>query len=56
MHNSEFMGADDYQALADYLPETVLQIAGVAGWEATARLINDFGGSQFPVGRGKRER
>jgi hypothetical protein len=55
MHNSEFMAADDYQALADYLPETVLQIAGVAGWEATAKLINDFGGSQFPVGRGKRE-
>lgn len=44
----------DYAQLQEYLPESVTQIAELIGWEATGRLINHFGGVDFPVGKGLR--
>ncbi|MGO2143929.1 MAG: hypothetical protein ACTH4K_10335 [Serratia bockelmannii] len=39
--------------MAEHLPESVRQMAEVVGWEATASLIARFGGSCFPVPRGR---
>ncbi len=36
------------------LPESVLQIAELIGYPATQRLLELFGGTTFPVGKGLR--
>ncbi|SMG61816.1 hypothetical protein SAMN03159353_10629 [Cedecea sp. NFIX57] len=41
--------------MAAFLPESVRQMVDVLGGEATARLVNRFGGASFPVSRGLRD-
>ncbi|EDN4394587.1 hypothetical protein ACV50R_002594 [Salmonella enterica subsp. enterica serovar Newport] len=52
MNNNDPMSADDFRHLADFLPESVLHMAVVIGWEETTSLINKFGGVQISIGRG----
>ncbi len=40
----------DLRDLRHLLPESVAQMAAVAGWEAVLRLVSRFGGTHFPVG------
>ncbi|ECP4586975.1 hypothetical protein HJ50_06745 [Salmonella enterica subsp. enterica serovar Muenchen] len=54
MNNNDPMSADDFRRLADFLPESVLHMAVVIGWEETTSLINKFGGVQISIGRGIR--
>lgn len=40
--------------LEELLPDTVRQIVGVIGFDATQKLIERFGGARFPIGKGVR--
>ncbi|RUR90819.1 hypothetical protein [Pectobacterium polaris] len=42
------------ERVAGLLPEVVLQIADLIGFPATARLLDQFGGTTFPIGKGLR--
>lgn len=44
----------ELERVAGLLPEVVLQIADLIGFPATARLLDKFGGTTFPVGKGLR--
>ncbi|WP_350312379.1 hypothetical protein OHJ28_13575 [Dickeya fangzhongdai] len=42
----------ELERVAGLLPDVVLQIADLIGFPATARLIERFGGTTFPIGKG----
>lgn len=42
------------EQVADFLPESVKQIADLIGYPQTVRLLKTFGGTTFPMGRGAR--
>lgn len=42
------------EQVAELLPESVQQIAELIGYPATVRLLEAFGGTTFPVGKGLR--
>ncbi|GKW40715.1 hypothetical protein PEC301879_05740 [Pectobacterium carotovorum subsp. carotovorum] len=44
----------ELERVAGLLPEVVLQIAELIGFPATARLLEKFGGTTFPIGKGLR--
>ncbi|MFJ5319225.1 Mor transcription activator family protein [Pectobacterium versatile] len=44
----------ELERVAGLLPEVVLQIADLIGFPATARLLEKFGGTTFPIGKGLR--
>ncbi|MFJ5428557.1 Mor transcription activator family protein [Pectobacterium actinidiae] len=44
----------ELERVAGLLPEVVLQIADLIGFPATARLLDKFGGTTFPIGKGLR--
>ncbi|BCL49824.1 MULTISPECIES: Mor transcription activator family protein [Citrobacter] len=46
--------SDDLERVKALLPETVLHIAELIGFPATAALLKAFGGSTFPIGKGLR--
>ncbi|EHD21534.1 MULTISPECIES: Mor transcription activator family protein [Brenneria] len=44
----------ELERVAGLLPDVVLQIADLIGFPATARLLEKFGGTTFPIGKGLR--
>ncbi|CUZ68218.1 Mor transcription activator family [Serratia marcescens] len=44
----------DYEQVQELLPESVQQIASLIGFPATSKLIQQFGGVQFRIGKGLR--
>lgn len=44
----------DYEQVQELLPESVQQIASLIGFPATSKLIRQFGGVQFRIGKGLR--
>lgn len=44
----------DYEQVQELLPESVQQIASLIGFSATSKLIQQFGGVQFRIGKGLR--
>ncbi len=46
--------SDELEQVKSLLPETVLRIAELIGYPATAELLKTLGGSTFPVGKGIR--
>lgn len=42
----------ELERVAGLLPDVVLQIANLIGFPATVSLIEKFGGSTFPIGKG----
>ncbi|MBG6248159.1 MULTISPECIES: Mor transcription activator family protein [Symbiopectobacterium] len=42
----------ELERVAGLLPDVVLQIADLIGFSATAQLLNKFGGTTFPIGKG----
>ncbi|QHP82374.1 hypothetical protein EO763_22185 [Pectobacterium odoriferum] len=44
----------ELERVAGLLPEVVLQVADLIGFPATARLLEKFGGTTFPIGKGLR--
>ncbi|MEQ9860610.1 hypothetical protein OI450_14330 [Pectobacterium cacticida] len=44
----------ELERVAGLLPDVVLQIADLIGFPATAQLLEKFGGTTFPIGKGLR--